>query len=44
MGNIYKAYLDNRKNEILNENTKIVFFDFEGISYRVIIQINEPID
>ena len=37
MGDIYKAYLDNIENEVENENTKTMLFDFGGTSYRVIM-------
>ena len=37
MGDIYKAYLANRKNERSNANTKMVVFDFERTLYRIII-------
>ena len=37
MGHIYKLYLKNRKNSTIEQSTKTVFFDNEGVSYRVII-------
>ena len=37
MGNIYKLYLNNRKNGIFDQSTKTVSFDHEGVSYRVVI-------
>ena len=37
IGNIYKLYLKNRKNSTIEQRTKTVFFDNEGVSYRVII-------
>ena len=37
MGDIYKLYLKNRKNAETDKSTKTVFFDNDGIRYRVIM-------
>lgn len=37
MGDIYKSYLNNRKNAVSDKRTKTVLFDNEGITYRVIV-------
>ena len=37
MGDLYKLYLKNRKNAIIDKSTETVFFDSEGITYRVVV-------
>ena len=37
MGELYKAYLNNRKNAVSGENTKSVSFEHDGQTYRVIM-------
>lgn len=37
MGELYKAYLNNRKNAVSDENTKSVSFEHDGQTYRVIM-------
>ena len=37
MGDIYKSYLNNRKNVVSDKSTKTVLFDHEGVAYRIII-------
>lgn len=37
MGDLYKIYLKNRKNAVIDKSTETVLFDSEGIKYRVII-------
>ena len=37
MGNLYKSYLANRRGATIDHSTKTVFFDHEGVTYRVIV-------
>lgn len=36
MGELYKAYLTNRKNEVSDKSTKTVTFEHKGVLYRII--------
>ena len=37
VGDLYNLYLKNRKNAIIDKSTETVFFDSEGITYRVVV-------
>ncbi|MBR2335160.1 MAG: hypothetical protein IKA62_02905 [Clostridia bacterium] len=37
MGELYKAYLNNRKNAVSDKNTTSVSFEYDGQNYRVIM-------
>lgn len=37
MGELYKAYLNNRKNAVSDKNTTTVSFEYDGQNYRVIM-------
>ncbi len=37
MGELYKAFLNNRKNAVSDENTSVVLFDYKEHPYRVIM-------